>query len=300
MLEKSDLVISVGSRLDNRQTGTDVSWFATKAELIRLDIDEEELKLTIKKGETQYRCDLAEILPVLLEKEFSREYQEWLTVCRKIEEKLDSYDQNEPVEFLKELFSYLPEESVITTDVGQNQIWVPQAMDIRKKVRILFSAGLGSMGYSLPAAIGAQIASGKPVFCFNGDGGVQMNIQEMQFIAREKIPVKIIVLNNHSLGMIRQFQELYFDSNHFMTTEGCGYSAPDFSAIAQAYGIPARNVSLNEAKTCAEFLMCHDHCLINVDMGNRTYLKPKSLYNKPLAYQIPSLPEELQDELMEM
>lgn len=300
ILEKSDLVIAMGSRLDNRQTGTDVSWFATKAQLIRFEIDKEELGLVVKEGEIQVNCNIRQVLSRLIEFPNNKEYSKWLAVCSQIQGKLRNYDKTPQLEFLHELIDAIPDDGLITTDVGQNQIWVPQAMGYEKHYRVLFSAGFGAMGYSLPAAIGASIACKKDVYCFNGDGGIQMNIQELQFIVRENLPVKIVVLNNSSLGMIRHFQELYFDNNSFMTNQGHGYSSPCFAKIANAYGIPSISVDMNSIEKSKKFLAENRACLLEVMVGNPTYLEPKSIYNKPLAYQLPEIPKELQNELMSL
>lgn len=299
ILERSDLVISLGSRLDNRQTGNDVDWFATGAHLIRIDVDENELKLQVKPDEEKIQCCLKDIIPVLLEEnDIISDHSDWLEKCKTIRNKLSHYDKTEQLNCLHSILQGLPDNIYITTDVGQNQIWVPQAMPTEKVTRTIFSAGLGSMGFSLPASIGVCLATDKSVYCFTGDGGLQMNIQELQFIVRDNLPIKIIVLNNHSLGMIRHFQELYFDEKYFLTTQNSGYDAPSFPDVAAAYKIPSMKVSLDETDRAIEFLNSNRYCLLEIDAGYKTYLEPKSLYNKPLAYQLPAIPAKLQEELM--
>ncbi|MEG2165701.1 MAG: thiamine pyrophosphate-dependent enzyme, partial [Ruthenibacterium sp.] len=187
------------------------------------------------------------------------------------------------------------------TDVGQNQVWVAQAFAVKDGQRILFSAGHGAMGYSLPAAIGACCVTHKPVYCFTGDGGLQMNLQELELIRREQLPVKIIVFNNHSLGMIRHFQELYFDSHFSMTTANSGYSCPDFTAIAQAYQIAALRCESVENNDALRVLLQNDKpCLVELFTGDITYVTPKSVYNKPLSQQEPPMDAALFNELMSL
>lgn len=300
IIEKSDLVISIGSRLDNRQTGNDVKWFATEAELVRFEIDKEELLLNVKDNEVKICGDISKIIPRVCDVIKQYGFEEWLEICESIQKELEEYDKTPQTNFLNKLISTFRDDAVITTDVGQNQIWVPQAIKNKDCRRILFSAGFGCMGYSLPAAIGACIATKNTVYCFNGDGGLQMNIQELQFAVREQLPIKIIVLNNNSLGMIRHFQELYFENNNFMTTYESGYTVPQFEKIANAYGIPAISVDMSDVEQCSTFMEKNKLCLINIDMGYPTVLEPKSIYNKPLAYQIPPIPEEVQRKLMSM
>ena len=171
------------------------------------------------------------------------------------------------------------DEAIITTDVGQNQVWVAQSFKVKPHQKVLFSGGHGAMGYSLPAAIGAYYGSGKkPVYCITGDGGLQMNIQELQFIAREHLPIKIIVLNNNALGMIRHFQEMYYDGRYFQTKPGGGYTAPDFSRIAEAYGIYGFCI---EAEEVNEHMWSEEPELLEVMIRENTYVIPKLEFGKP-------------------
>lgn len=155
------------------------------------------------------------------------------------------------------------------------------------------------MGYSLPAAIGAYFGSGKPVVSFSGDGGIQMNIQELQFIVRENVPIKIIIINNKSLGMIRHFQEMYFNSNFVQTVEDKGYSVPDFVKIGLAYGIKSRKIcNIHEV----EEIDFNDPSpeLIEIEFDFNTYVFPKLEFGKPNQDQEPLLDRKLFDELMQL
>ena len=150
------------------------------------------------------------------------------------------------------------------------------------------------MGYSLPAAVGCAFATKETVYSFHGDGGIQMNIQELQTIVREKLPVKIILLNNYSLGMIRHFQEMYFDKNYIQTTKENGYSLPDFEKIAAAYGIPYKKVHGEKKLTKSPFQHAGAEFLEVVFSGN-TYVFPKLQYGKPNHDQEPFMDRELYD-----
>jgi acetolactate synthase-1/2/3 large subunit len=139
--------------------------------------------------------------------------------------------------FLHVISDYLPENAIICSDVGQNQMCTAQTLKLDYERKLLNSAGYGSMGYSLPAAIGASYASDKKtcVLSINGDGGIQMNIQELETLKRDQLPVNVIILNNNCLGMLRKLQENMYESRYIASV--IGYSVPNFSAIAKAYGI---------------------------------------------------------------
>lgn len=153
------------------------------------------------------------------------------------------------------------------------------------------------MGYSLPAAIGAHYASGNPVYCFVGDGGLQMNIQEMEYIVREDLPVHIFVLNNRSLGMIRQFQEANFDGRFYDTIEGKGYSAPNFAAIGTAYGLLSGSYASAEA--VPDVMFSHTGpTLADIDVGFFSKVAPKLSFGDVCQDQAPKIPRDLYERLM--
>lgn len=295
IVAKSDLLITIGTRLDSRQTGNNRDWFATKARIIRFDIDENEFCDKIKSDETQIRCDIKAAV-LLLEQIRIDNHADWLEKCNLIKEKLSLYDTQIPNEKVAHISSMINSEYTVTTDVGQNQVWVAQSLIINRGQRVLFSSGFGAMGYSLPAAIGAYMATHRPVISFNGDGGFQMNIQELQTVFREKLPIKIIILNNYSLGMIRHFQDMYFNSDYSMTTENSGYTTPNFYDVAKAYKIPSMSyTSKSNDEEFKELINSSEPCVIVVDLGDKTVTRPKSVFNKPLSYQEPLLDKSMQE-----
>ena len=151
------------------------------------------------------------------------------------------------------------------------------------------------MGYSLPAAIGAAIAAKKTVISVVGDGGLQMNLQELQFIAREQLPIKIILLNNHSLGMIHHFQEMYFDGNYVQTDASKGFTVPNFLEIIKAYGI--RAFAYSRTLNVSEIISDDKPAFIEVDLPENTYVFPKLGVNKPIHIQEPLLNGDLAKEI---
>lgn len=303
LIEKSDLILTLGTRLDCRQTGANKEFFARNAKIIRIDIDEQELENKVKEDEIQIVANLKDIIENMLKDErflFGNKYNNWLEECKRVKECLAKIDCEEGNEIIDKISEVIEENTIVTTDVGQNQVWVSQSFKVKDGQRILYSGGHGSMGYSLPAAIGAYYAQKGNVICFCGDGGLQMNIQELQFIARENIPIKIIVMNNKSLGMIRHFQEMYFDSCFIQTVSKTGYEVPDFCKIANAYGI--KNFKVNDIdkdmENIKKSLKNSQPVLIQIDMTDKTYLYPKLAVNEPIYNQEPKLDEKLIRELL--
>lgn len=295
---KSDLVISIGSRMDIRQVGFHREKFAPGARIIRFDVDSGELGYPVHADESQFCMDMESTATVLETADSGRDYSSWISVCDEIQRLLPAADKGSTGRIIERIGEGIPEGAVITTDVGQNQVWVAQSLKVKPGQKVLFSGGHGAMGYSLPAAIGACYGSGKrPVYCITGDGGMQMNIQELQFIARERLPVKVIVLNNDALGMIRHFQEMYFDGRYFQTKPEGGYTAPDFARIAEAYGIRGRRVGADKA----DFALRDDEPeLLEVLIDEDTYVFPKLEFGKPNQDQEPLIDRGLYDRIMGM
>lgn len=300
VVAKSDLLICLGTRLDVRQVGGKREQFAPNAQIIRIDIDEAELENKIRDDEYSFRLSLKAAIPVL-RRVFAGfdSYEEWLRVCKQIKKQIKYIDEKEPNRFINAISRCTPDGYSIVADVGQHMVWVAQSFRMKPEQRIYFSGGMGAMGYALPAAIGIYYATKRPVMCFVGDGGLQMNIQEFQFLAREQLPVKIIVLNNIALGMIRHFQEMYFDSNYYYTIPGGGYTAPDFVRIAEAYGI--KGSRLNNVNEIEEIELDGLYSeLFEIVIKEDTYVFPKLEFGKPNQDQEPLLDRALYNYLMEL
>ncbi|NBK79417.1 thiamine pyrophosphate-binding protein [bacterium D16-76] len=294
ILDHSDCILTLGSRLDCRQTGVDKALFAPRAQILRVDIDADEMENRINKKERHYCISLEELMPALAEKAsgFDWDFHLWNRCCKAIREELELADQPQPGnQIIRQVSSLLPEGVIVTTDVGQNQVWVAQSWDVKKEQRILFSGGHGAMGYGLPAAIGAAIAVKRPVICVAGDGGFQMNIQELQTVMRERIPIKIILLNNHTLGMIHHFQEIYFQSNFVQTQGDRGFTVPNFKAIARAYGM--RVIDNPALEILPPILLDMDPAFIEIPLPQNTYIFPKLGLNKPIHEQEPTVRPEI-------
>lgn len=301
IVAKSDLVIALGSRLDVRQVGGKRENFAPDAQLIRVDIDAGELSHRVNDREKHICADAEIVLQKLLAEDMDvgNLHSDWIHVCGQLREELDGLDDRTPNITVKKIGNVIPVDFTVTTDVGQNQVWVAQSLGTKAGQNVLFSGGLGSMGYSLPAAIGAYYGNRKPVVAFNGDGGLQMNIQELQFIAREKLPIAIVVLNNHALGMIRHFQEMYFEGNYTQTINGNGYLSPNFEKIAQAYGIKYGVIDASKEMK-PEIFNINEPILMEVDFSENTYVFPKLEFGKPNQDQEPLLNRDMFERLMSL
>ena len=189
--------------------------------------------------------------------------------------------------------------SAVAVDVGQHMVWSYQSFRNRRGQNLLFSGGHGAMGFALPAAIGAYYATGKPVACLCGDGAFQMNIQELQWVRRENIPIKMIVMNNGALGMIRHLQRDYFDCLFAGTTEGCGFSSCDFSKVAEAYGVKALRIPYDDtAELAPEFLEKDGPMLLEILMEHGTFAYPKTCLGEPIHNQQPYIPKEIYERLL--
>jgi acetolactate synthase-1/2/3 large subunit len=303
ILSNSDLIISIGSRIDCRQTGSNLKVFAENAKILRIDIDSGELTNKIKEDEIAVVADLRKIISILNTAvlDVKDKHEKWITTCNKVQEELSLSDSQYETDIIKQFSYVVPDDFIITTDVGQNQVWVAQSFSIKDKQKMLFSGGHGVMGYSLPAAIGAYYGSRKNVICFNGDGGLQMNIQELQFIVRENIPVKVVLINNNSLGMIRHFQEMYFESNFVQTKKDGGYTAPNFEKISDAYGLSYVSVnSIEEISKCEAMLVDDKPCFIEIGLTDTTYVFPKLAMGRPIHDQEPLLDRALFNRLMDI
>ena len=305
---KSDLLLCFGISLCTRQIGTKVNEFAKGAKIIRIDLDPYNLQRNIhENGENEIKI-LAETGTLIqaLDKVPCREQEgisDWMVVCSEIRENLQAVDdalpERYPNRMIGELSDMLKDTGAIAVDVGQHMVWSYQSFKNREGQKLLFSGGHGAMGYALPAAIGAYYATGKPTACICGDGAFQMNIQELEWVKRENLPVKIMVMNNEALGMIRHLQRDYFDCLFAGTTDGCGFASCDFSKVAAAYGIPSCRMHCEDVKEEApQFMEGQGPKLLEVMLEHGTFAYPKTCLGEPIHNQQPYAPKSVYDHLM--
>jgi acetolactate synthase-1/2/3 large subunit len=282
MLNECDLLISVGARLGLRQVGRYKENFAPKAFLIRDDVDQYELSRDIKINEEKHDEDAKDFLMKLLAEPFSN-YLHWMNQCEDAKKILDAYDKTAGNIAVEKISSFLIDNPVVAVDVGQNQCWSAQSLHLKGHYgRIFISGGYGTMGCGLPFAIGASISRKNGItYCITGDGGLQMNIQELQTVKREKLPIKILVLNNRVLGKISETQRKDLNNRFAETTKESGYTVPDFVNISQAYGIKAILIkNINDLDKYKSWFFDDEPCLINILLPEESYLEPKIQWTK--------------------
>ena len=306
--EKADLIISLGCRMNGRTIGVKREKFNPKAKIIRVDIDKEELKVKIHNDDLNYNCDVNLLINALIKE--AENYKlldksDWLEKCKLIKEKLENIDKDIPEslpnKYIEIIDDCLNENTNIFVDVGQNQVWAAHSFKIKEGQKIIFSGGLGAMGFALPAAIGGTIGTNKNGIVITGDGGLQMNIQELQTIKVEELPITIFVFNNDSLGLIHQQQCDFFDNNFYGACLEGGYKAPDFSEIAKAYGIKSLSVnSLEELKSVLSKHNFKQTSLIEIKLPIGTKAYPKTFFGNSMINQRPELNGELLEEILKL
>ena len=269
-MHKADCIISLGVRFNDRATGN-VSKFATKAKIIHIDVDGAELSKTVRADHTlrgDIKLTLQKLIPMLKKAE-RPEWQEKIAQLR-IDEKqtLDNRSGMTPRNALLTLNNHIGEHTPVATDVGQHQMWTAQTVNFCHDRRFLSSGGLGTMGFGMGAAIGAQIGTGERTVLVTGDGSFGMCLNELATAVSEKLPLVILLLNNGVLGMVRQWQTLFFDKHYSNTVLD---RKTDFVALAKAFGANGTRVStLDELDKAFETAFSADgpyliDCLIDKD-----------------------------------
>lgn len=296
-IANSDLVIALGTRLDTRQTGTKPDTFARGAKIVHVDIDPVELNNKIKV-ESAINSDIRMFLCELNKHDFEHNkdnINSWNDTIKCFKEKYPSFcmptgEAIAPNYFMHILSKHLPEDAIICVDVGQNQMWAAQSLEIKGMQRFLTEGGMASMGCALPMAIGASFAKPvKSIIVITGDGGFQLNIQELQTVYHHNLPIKIILLNNACYGMVRQFQEQYFNGRCQSTV--IGYSSPDFQKVVSAYKISSMKITCNDEITRTLEILFSDMQPRFLEVGIEGDFKvvPKLSVNRPVEDQEPLL-----------
>lgn len=305
-VQKADVILVLGSRLDMRQTGKRKDLFAVDAKLIHVDVDEYELGHFVKE-DVNIACTVSEFLHawdrILADNDHAEsgncadnaDRVAWMDTINNWKQKYPDDEElairpecrkNNPNVILKHLGALLPEHTIVCSDVGQNQLWVAQSVRVKgADVRILNSGGLGTMGYALPAAIGAYYADPKAtVVACMGDGGFQMNIQELQLIGNRQLPITILIMNNHALGLIRDTHEKYYDKRYVGSV--WGFSLPDLEYLCKAYRLKYIKPGNLEELTDAVRNVTGPK-LIEIEFTENTYVYPELGGNDALDHQMP-------------
>jgi len=240
-VQECDLLIAVGARFDDRVTGK-LNTFAPHAKVIHMDIDPAELS-KLRQAHVGLQGDLVQLLQALQQPLDIADWQQDVATLRA--ENPWRYDHPGEAIFapllLKQISDRKPQECVVTTDVGQHQMWTAQHMSFTRPENFITSSGLGTMGFGLPAAVGAQVARpNDTVICISGDGSFMMNVQELGTVKRKQLPLKIVLLDNQRLGMVRQWQQMFFSERYSETNLS---DNPDFLMLASAFGIPGQHIT---------------------------------------------------------
>ncbi len=290
ILSQADVVLALGTRLDLRQTGNVNSEILKKIKFIHVDIDEHELNDSKIHNKLNVHADTGDFLQSLNSRVLSIS-KDWTEYCLNIKEAYSQKKEIErninadnPYEAICNLCSAVNEPATFVSDVGQNQVWVAQMLSLKNEDRLYSSGGLAPMGFAIPCAVGAVFANpNRKIVCITGDGGFHFALQSLMLISQYHLNVSIYVLNNSSLGMITQFQTLYFDSNMAGTTKKGGYQVPDIKKIAEAYNLSYKNEfdSLSAKETIYE-----------IGLPELTVVMPKLEYDKDLNNMIPYLSEK--------
>ncbi|MBL7043929.1 MAG: thiamine pyrophosphate-binding protein [Pirellulaceae bacterium] len=296
-LAEADCLLVLGSRLDVRQTGADTTSFRGDRVIYHVDCEQGEINNRVI-GCRPILAELSTFLEaanrVVSEVDLS-DHWEWRAEIEELRHRwpdiaeLPDIKGINPNALMHLLSRHSREAVAYAVDVGQHQMWAGQSLELHAGQRFLTSGGMGSMGFALPAAIGASHACGKrPVVVIAGDGGFQCNIQELQTVVRNQVPLKIVVLNNRCHGMVRQFQESYFERRYQSTM--WGYSAPDFARVAAAYGISSRTVEDAQALDDALANLWQDPGspgLLQVMIDPQANAYPKLAFGRPISEMEP-------------
>jgi acetolactate synthase-1/2/3 large subunit len=295
-LQNADAVIVLGSRLDNRQRSGNPRNFAAGAIVHVLDVDAEELGKYRNDGYRTDRLDFRGLPDVLARLPGPAMDADWPDYCALMKARYYGRETSSsaarsntlsPYDVVRRIAAVVDEDAVVVGDTGAAVCWLHQAF--RVKAHTLFTAGGHSpMGYALPAAIGAKLAAPhRQVISYNGDGGFQLNIQELQTLKHLRLPVAIVVMNNGGYGIIRQFQDSYLGGRYSASQDG--YSAPDFGRVAEAYGLGYARIERLDQITPE--LFNGGPIIVDVRLGDKTLIEPKLEMGRPINDQFPYLPD---------
>ena len=304
-VQNSDLVLNFGSRLDTRITGGKPENFARSAKVVSIDIDRHELNK--QRGLDVYlkiNEDLNKFLStfnlVLKKFKFSAS-SSWKNICKQWKLKYpnvqSSYYKQEkyvnPYCFIDRLSMKLNKKDIIVTDDGGHLTWTIQAFKVKKGQRVFSAFGNSPMGYAFPAALGASFANKKKrIICIDGDGSIQINIQELQTMVANNLPVKLFIINNDGYGIIKQFQELYLNKRYEASISSKGVTNPNFKKISNAYGINYSEIKNNKEidKVLNKVLKSKKPEFINVIIDPNQKIIPKLQFGNPIEDLSPLLP----------
>ena len=298
ILQNSDRLLVLGSRLDNRQRSGDTTNFAPLAKVLVLDIDDEELKKYHTDGYESLTVDLSNMYDVFNELQVPVS-QNWKKFCNSMKSQYfgtcsstsaEKYGSLNPYAVVQRINGFIQEDAVVVADDGANLCWVFQSFH-RSKHNLYTAGGNSPMGYAFPAAIGAAIhLPNAQIIAFTGDGSMQINIQEFQTVVNHNLNIKLFIMNNYGYGIIKQFQDSYFESRY--EASGSGYSQPDFRAVIEGYGIPVETISsITDLKK--DVVVKSGPVVFDVQLHPNTLIEPKLEMGNPIHRQFPYLDDNM-------
>ncbi|MBI3793929.1 MAG: thiamine pyrophosphate-binding protein [Nitrospinae bacterium] len=312
-IQNSDLLVAIGSRVSGRITGGMMDTFARGAKKVIVDIDNEELNYQQVRGDLNISADagvfVSEFLKFIEKDGFKKDYSAWVKkvfgwktkykVFR--EEYLKDEGRVNPYVFVKALSDEMKDGDLLVHEAGGNCVVTSQTFEAKNNQRVFTNNGNSSLGYSFPAAIGACVATKKPVICITGDGGLNFNIQEFQTLRHYKLPVKVFIFNNQCYGITKAFRDTNFKSEYAGVDAEHGVSNPDFIKVAEAYGLKAVSIK-NHAELRQKIrhvLELNEPVVCDVNMAGFYDYNPKLGWGTPIEDQFPFLPrDEFRDNMI--
>ncbi len=293
LLEECDLLVALGIRFDDRATGK-ATEFCPRARIIHIDIDPSELG-KIKQASLGIEADVGHALRQLVPRVRANPRGEWMARLAALREAHalampGADDPCEPYGIIRQTAACVGERAVVTSDVGQHQMWAAQAFPFTWPRQWLTSGGLGTMGFGLPAAIGAAVSMpDRTVVCFSGDGSLLMNLQELATAAEERVNVKVVLLNNAHLGLVRQQQQLFYGGRYHASRF---HAEPDFAAVARGFGLAAYDLAAvnDPLATLSRALREPGPCVVNVPIAHEENVYPMVPPGAPNREMIEGVP----------
>ena len=310
-MSKSDLLLVLGSRLDSRQTGNVLTPFCEKR-IFQVDLEPDETDRRFPNRKyvvSDVRNFIEQFAGLAGTRKLNATRADWIAYLERLKQLFPPSSEPQRAKIrtfhydvMAEISGNLSSEDIVCVDIGQNQMLAAQVLEIKSRQRFITSGGMAPMGYALPAGISIAIENSRRVVIIAGDGGMQLNIHELNTVGKLCLPIVIFVFNNKSLGMLKQFQDLYFGSRYCDTDENSGYYSPNFVKIARAYGIKALRIDRmtpNWKKTISKVL--HEDTkspiLLQIDFDYSTHIYPKLEYDQPLDKLDPKLTKEEEEKI---
>lgn len=301
ILSKADLIIAMGNRMAFPTNSKSFRPIVERSFTVRIEVDAAELEREIPNS-VGYAADTADFLRALEEKDLHYSgSDDWLNVCKGLRDVLQGRDEIPVVAIIKKIILMAGKDAALTCDVGNHSFWVTTAYAYACcGNRILYSGSFGALGSALPKAIGAYYAARRPSVCFVGDQGMQFNMQELQLIAQEQLPVTVVILNNRSSGMIMEREKARYGEHLLHTTVSSGYGYPNFEAIAAVYGFEYHRINAADADAAIDFEVGKNPLILELMIEEDTPLHPTLPQGVPCQDLSPALPRELYTRLDNM